>query len=375
MKNKLIIVGPVPPPVHGVTIFMETLLKSGLKKKFNIIHLDTSDHRDISNIGAIDCINLWLALKSYLKLLFYCFKYKPEIVYVPISQSWLGYARDAFYIVAPKLVCKSKIIIHLHGGYFGIFYNRSNMLVKAFIDFTMRFADRAIVLGECLKSIFGKWFRPEMIDVVPNGTNIKINDVEEKFQRRNPRYLTVTFMSSLLRSKGIIDFILAAKLVIKQYPNTDFVIAGEWWNQEPELEDEVMSLIAKDDADSMIKFLGLVVGDKKKTLLKKTDIFVLPTYYPFEGQPIAIIEAMVAGCAVISTNLATIPEIVLHGETGLIVPPKNPQKLAEAIGYLIKNRDILRSMCKNSYERYKKFYTAERNAELLTKSLMKALAN
>lgn len=374
MKKRLILVGPTPPPVHGVTISTQRLLNSDLKTKFNLIHLDTSDHREVHNINTIDFMNFWLAFKSYFRLIFYSFRYKPDIVYIPISQSWIGYARDAFYIVMPKLICQSRIVIHLRGSYFGVFYNNANKIVKALIDYTMPFVDRALVLGECLKPIFTRWVTPERIDVVPNGTDIQIDGVEAKLQRDDIADMTVTFMSSLMRSKGIVDFVLAAKQVLQQYPQTSFLIAGEWWNQEPELKDEVESLIGKDSATDQIRFLGLVTGDEKRRLLQKTDIFVLPTYYPFEGHPNVIVEAMAAGCPVISTNHAAIPETVIDGETGLIIPAKNPEKLAEAIMYLIENKDIFKFMARKSYERYKAFYTVEKNTELLINSFLKALS-
>jgi glycosyltransferase involved in cell wall biosynthesis len=293
-------------------------------------------------------------------------------VYIPISQSLLGYARDAFYIIIPKFLSKSKIVIHLRGGYFGTFYDDSNILFKAFINNTMRFVDRAIVLGKCFKPIFYRWFKEERIDVVPNGTDMNI-DVSQKFQNKKERHLTVTFMSSLIRSKGVMDFVLAALKVAKQYPKTEFIVAGEWWNQEAGLKSEVENILAREENNGNIRFLGLVTGDAKGSLLKETDIFVLPTYYPFEGQPNSIIEAMAAGCPVISTNHATIPETVINGETGYIVPKQNPQKLAEAITYLIENRDVFKSMASKSFERYQNCYTAERSNQLLINSLQRVL--
>jgi glycosyltransferase involved in cell wall biosynthesis len=116
-----------------------------------------------------------------------------------------------------------------------------------------------------------------------------------------------------------------------------------------------------------------VTGQAKWGLLEKTDIFVLPTYYPFEGQPNSIIESMAAGCAVISTNHAAIPETVINGENGVIVPKHDPQKLAGSITYLIENRDVLKSMASKSFERYQNFYTTEKSNQLLINSLQRAL--
>jgi glycosyltransferase involved in cell wall biosynthesis len=276
--------------------------------------------------------------------------------------------------MAPRILCRSKIIIHLRGGYFGTFYDNSGLITKKIIDIVMKRVRRVVVLGNNFKLIFIKWFPPESIDVVPNGTSIKINGVKNKFSKEN-ELLTITFMSSLMRSKGIVDFLLSAEKITAVYKKVKFLVAGEWWRQEPELETEVKQLIMEKGLENYVTFLGLTTGEKKEKLLLDTDIFVLPSYYPFEGHPNVIIEAMAAGCAVISTDHAAIPETVIHNKTGLIIPIQSPDKLAEAIIYLVDNKEVLKSMAKESYKRYLQFYTPEKSTEKLIKSFMKALEN
>jgi len=121
--KKVILIGPVPPPMHGVTLAIKSILNSNVNKHFNLIHLDTSDHRDATNIGKIDFINLGLAFKNLLTLISYCLKYRPDLIYVHISQTWIGYARDGLFILIGKWLSSSKVLIHLDGGYFGQFYS------------------------------------------------------------------------------------------------------------------------------------------------------------------------------------------------------------------------------------------------------------
>ncbi len=369
--SKVLIVGPTPPPYHGVTESTKRLLNSPLQKHFKLIHLDTSDHRDITNIGTIDFINLWLAFKNLLTLIFYCVRYQPDLVYIPISQTWVGYARDGLFVLIVKWFGGSRVLIHLRGGYFGQFYSNANPLVKWFVNFTMRRIDRVIVLGECFRSIFSHWFSPEAIDVVPNGTDFSLPDVNKKFQRSPSKNVTITFISGLMRTKGILDFIKAAKSALKEEPKTQFMVGGEWW--ESNTKDEAMRLINENRLQDHVNFLGLVTGSEKMHIMEKTDIFVLPTYYPFEGHPNVVVEAMAAGCPVISTPHAAIPETVIDGETGLLIPPKSPEKLAEAMIRLIHDSDLRLRMARNSYKRYKEYYTLERNIELLTESFRRSL--
>ncbi|MDY7001702.1 MAG: glycosyltransferase family 4 protein, partial [Thermodesulfobacteriota bacterium] len=359
-KPKVVVVGPLPPPVHGVTVYIQRILNSGLKDNFEVRHLDTSDHRTVGNIGALDIGNFTLAFKSYAQLVKMCLKSRPDLVYVPISQTFLGFFRDAFYIVVPRLFFRSKIVIHLPGGYFGSFYDQSGLPTRKGIDFVMRFVDRVVVLGEVMRPIFRKWFDDSQIDVAPNGTDLVVKGVDKKLQGTGSARV-FTFMSSLMRTKGIVEFIKAALLALDKHPQSVFNVAGEWWPQEPDLRPEVESMLAASPHGDKIVFHGLVTGEEKEKLLFETDVFVLPTYYPFEGHPTVIIEAMAAGCPVISTEHAAIPETVIHGETGIIVDKGDAGSLATAMFELIENDMRFKSMARGSYARYKENYTVEKS--------------
>lgn len=245
------------------------------------------------------------------------------------------------------------------------------MGTKKYVDYTMSMVDRAIVLGEIFTSIFNKWLLPANIDIVPNGTDLIIPQIAKKLERTDIDPFTVTFLSSLMRSKGILEFVQAALLCLEKMPNMRFCIAGEWWNEDDTIRKETFACIPNEKIEK-IRFLGLVTGEDKIRLYSETDIFVLPTYYPFEGQPTVIIEAMAAGCPVISTPHAAIPETVIDGVTGILVPPKSPRGLADAILHLVNKPDVYRSMAVAGYQRYLEFYTTEKSNELLLTSLRTA---
>ncbi|MGO9020343.1 MAG: glycosyltransferase family 4 protein [Syntrophobacteraceae bacterium] len=369
--RKVIIIGPIPPPVHGVTVAIKRVLGSQIGNRCRLIHLDTSDHRDVSTIGAADLLNYWHALRSYLLLIAYCLWYRPDVVYVPISQSLIGYLRDSVYLFITRLFSRATIVIHLHGGHFGRFYESSNALTKNYVDFSMGLVGRAIVLGEVFKPIFARWLSAERIDVVPNGTDNFVAGIENKLGLQSRTAHNVTFLSGLMRTKGIVEFVRAALRCLDEEPGLNFRVGGEWWNEDETIKDTTLAAIEERYADR-IQFLGLVTGKQKEELFLGTDIFVLPTYYPFEGQPTVIIEAMAAGCPVISTNHAAIPETVIDGETGILIPPRDSGALAEAILTLVHDRATFRQMSKAAYRRYREHYTSEKSNDLLFKSFQSA---
>lgn len=370
MKPKILIIGPTPPPYMGPSMATKMIIESELNDRFQIIHLDTSDKRDLKNLGRFDFRNVYLAVFHIFRLLWLLVRYSPQIVYIPISQSTLGFLRDAFFIFISKSG-GSKVIVHLRGGYFREFYKETNMLTKFLIRFALKCVSRAIVLGESLRYIFKGFIPDKNILVVPNGlpTDYFSNSINKANQINSSREmrsifhwdsmnLRVLFLSNLIESKGFIDVIKAIPKIIKNFQNVEFIFAGEWWISQS-VKEEIYQFINKNNLTQIVKFPGVVIGEQKRNFLLSSNLFVLPTYYPYEGQPWVIVEAMAAGLPIITTDTDTIKEMVIDGENGFIVEKKNPEQIAEKIILLLENEKMRKRMGKKSHERFLKYYTRE----------------
>lgn len=368
-KYDLTFIGALPPPYHGVTVFNERLLNSRIADICELYHLDISDKRNLDNLGKVDLQNTYLALKNLWDLIKLCFSKKPDLVYLPIAQN-IAYLRDGMFIVVARFLGKGKIIIHLHGSYFREYYNNTNWFMKQFIDFTMKKVDTAIVLGSCLRYIFDDWVKD--IQVVPNGTPFNRN-LDDRF-KRNRNTVTISYFSNLTESKGVFDTIKAARIVTNKYAKARFKFAGPWRRQQLETKKSVFRFIRKNNLENRIEFMGRILGDKKEKFLIDTDIFVFPTWYKYEAHPIVIIEAMAAGCPVISTqNVGAISETVIDGKTGILVEKRNPKAIAEAIIRLIESPELRVRMGMAGRKRYEQYYTQEKNIENMIRVFKKAL--
>ena len=124
-----------------------------------------------------------------------------------------------------------------------------------------------------------------------------------------------------------------------------------------ELKKNFLTKIASLKDPSAVKFVGQVYGKKKYELLKKSDIFVLPTYYLNEGQPISIIEAMAFKNTIITTKFRSIPDLIKEKEECFFVKTKDPSSIAKILSYLNSNRDILKKTQEKCYEKYKNNFT------------------
>ena len=106
-----------------------------------------------------------------------------------------------------------------------------------------------------------------------------------------------------------------------------------------------------------MRFLGY--RSDIEPILKSADIFILPSL--IEGTSIAILEAMAAGVPVIATDVGGNPEIIQNARTGLLVPPEDPEAIAEAVMRLLRNTDLAASIRKEARKRVEAEYSTEKN--------------
>jgi len=369
-KINIILLGSYPPPYHGSSIYLrgltDLLLKDG---DFKVYIVDSSDKKnDISNMGKIDFSNVYFSLKALFSLTFILILKKIDILYVPISQNKLAYLRDGIAVILGK-VFRTKVIIHLHGSYFLEFYEKSSSFYKKFIDFTMKSSAGTIVLGNNLRYIFENWFSDNQIFVLPNFVEDHIKSMNSQNNiYHNGKLLKLTYLGNIVESKGILQVINAVEELLENGNDILLQIIGKFGKdpftgmQEDKIKNIIIDIVNK--YPERIKYLGQITDIKTKfyVLKNETDIFIFPSWYPVEGQPLVIIEAMQCGLPIISTkNCGAIEETVIEGYNGILVEKRNVKQLVNAIEVLIKNEQLRKRMGENSRKLYEENFTPEKH--------------
>jgi glycosyltransferase involved in cell wall biosynthesis len=344
-KRRLIVIGPVPPPIHGVAVSTLLALENPvLRGWFRVEHVDTSDHRSSGNIGKWDVVNVLLALR-HAWALFRRTRSERGVVYLPLSQNTAAFLRDSLFIHVATL-SRWRVAAHLRGGEFRDFYTSRPWPLRIWIRFSLRRLESIAVMGASLRSLFEGVVPGERIAVVPNGTP-DVGLVEDA-----PRDETVLFLSNLRRRKGVVEALEAALLVVREHPTARFVFVGEW--EDVELERTLRARAR--EANGRIHFLRPVAGDAKRELLLSSSIFLFPPVQP-EGHPRVVLEAMAAGLPVVTTDRGAIAETVTDGETGFVLGEPAPDRLADCVLSLLRDGALRKSMADASRRRYLSCFT------------------
>jgi len=199
-----------------------------------------------------------------------------------------------------------------------------------------------------------------------DSANYKANDdIREELRIAKDTVLIGT-VARLVKQKGHIYLFEAMARIIEKRNDLKLLIAGDG-HLRSDLEKQVERL----GISNYVIFTGY--RRDVFSIMKSIDIFVLPSLW--EGFGLVLLEAMAACKPIVATEVSAIPEIVIHGDTGLLVSPRNSTDLANAITKLIENRELGRVLGLAGRERLTRFFTVEKmvkETEKLYESLFRS---
>jgi glycosyltransferase involved in cell wall biosynthesis len=246
------------------------------------------------------------------------------------------------------------IISHIHA--YRAFSQRPTVrTVQRLLDnATARLTAAIIAVSEALRtSLIEQGYPASRIWVIHNGVQVECLPTQEQCLeiRRElgfqPTDRLVAVIGRVSPAKGIRELVLAAPQVLECVPSAHFLVIGEDVESEGQfrrnLERQVMEL----GINRHFHFLGHHPNAAR--LMHALDLFVLPSW--IEGLPITILEAMAAAKPVIATPVGGVPELVVDGETGILIPPQDVRALADAIIQLLENPELRTEMGQRVYER------------------------
>ncbi|HJT19248.1 MAG TPA: GT4 family glycosyltransferase PelF, partial [Nitrospira sp.] len=206
-----------------------------------------------------------------------------------------------------------------------------------------RWADRVVVNAEAIKKgLIAEGYDPRRIVVIHNGIQCPATMSRPNAARLReqlgfpPGSRLVGVVARIAPQKGLEYFLHAARDVAGRIPDVRFVVVGGNWVDQVYREG-VEQLANRLGLEQVVRFLGFRLDVQE--LLSCLTLSVLPSISG-EGLSNSLLESMAAGLPVVATTVGGNPEVVVNGETGLLVPPKDPTALAAAICRLLEDRAL-----------------------------------
>jgi glycosyltransferase involved in cell wall biosynthesis len=346
--RKILLIGPFPEPISGVSLsnkVVQQILENDIENKVSIINTSYPFFKD--SIGSFSLKKAFFFLKVNCK----AFKiFQNDIIYTTPGQTFFGILKYAPFILISSFLNK-ELIIHVHGNYLGTQYKELKGFKKKIEHFLISKYTKGIVLSPSLKSNLIPFLEESKIVVLYNFAE---KYLYEHSINKNFNKLKIIYLSNLMEEKGILYLLEALKDLENQNIDYEAKIAG---NIDDMLKDKIFEVI---NSLKNTSYEGVLQGIEKKQLLDWSTIFVLPTFYKMEGQPISILEALASQNLIIATNHAGIPDIIQPKINGFFVEERSSKSILDCLIYLNNNKDELKNIAINNKSYFMKNFTFER---------------
>jgi glycosyltransferase involved in cell wall biosynthesis len=333
-KNKVLFVGSFVEKakdgsVGGQMYACRSLIASDLNKNVEWILLDTTGD---SVPPPPLSVRISKALKRVLNFIYLIITRRPSYALIFSANGTSVFEKGLMIIIANFFNVK------------GVFAPRGGAIVNEishqpflrwFLGLTLNKSKYVICQGIYFKNIFWNLTRSNNIEkfhVIPNWIDFSIYNISS-IKKKETNSIDILFMGWIQEDKGIFDLFEAIK-ILETTKKVQFIFLGDGPSRNHFIE-EVQNGVYNIEC----VFPGWVHGNEKINYLANADIFILPSH--IEGMPNSLMEAMICGVASIATNVGAVSDLIIDGETGILIEKGNVSQIAKAISQLVDD-DFLR---------------------------------
>ncbi|MBC05886.1 glycosyltransferase family 4 protein [Thalassospira sp.] len=351
---KIIAMVQLPPLMHGAAKMNQFAIEA-LAKDFDLHVIEMCFARTLSDLNRFSLRKVGLALWLLMRLIWAL----PRVnaLYISFAPTGFAYYRDCLYVLVARMF-RVPAALHLHGR--GLPSMRRSKWAELFQQLV--FKDQTVILlGESLRS--------EIAGLNCKSTIIRNCLSDEAFHTPPTKPWTpyapvrLLWLSNLFHAKGIETLLTACAILRARDIGFTLTIAGA----AGDISDADLDvMLGRYQLKTATTCLGSVSESQKRSAFENSDLFIFPSHYANEAQPLVVLETMAANVPVITSNIATLPEFVRDGETGQLCSPKDPEGLANAIIEAINSPAETTKMCDAAYRMCQEDFSNARFANRLT---------
>lgn len=350
MKQHVLFILHLPPPVHGAAIVGKYIHDSRLvNETFDCHYVNLSMAASISDVGHFRVGKLkgfWHLLR---RIRGEVRQVKPSLVYItPNARGGAFYKEFVIVMMLKSMGCR--VVAHYHNK--GVRSAQGSWLYNWL--YTRFFSNLSVMLlADGLYDDVSRYVSRSCVYVCPNG--IADNGVMKHETVKKP-VPTLMFLSNLLKAKGVFDMLDACLLLKQRGLGFRSVFVGA---ESDEISRETFTReVRRRGLQGTVSYVGSKYGKEKDAYWADAEVFVLPSHN--ECFPLVLLEAMSHGVPCVSTTEGAIPEIIDDGVTGYVVHTHAPEELAGKIATLIEDDGLRRKMGQKGREKYERNYTLKR---------------
>jgi len=333
-------VGPVPPPYGGIASVLDDIIHSDLSTEYRF---DLFERGAVFPAGAVGPVGRTVFRVTRFAR-FFRTVLGGDYSFVHFHSADSAFIGTAVFVLLTRCA-GGKILLHMHGTDWDIFYQKQPWLRKFVTRTGLRLANRMVVLYRLWQENIGRLLPHADVHVLRNriheiGTpnEIDVQQLRGSLGLSDPNFV-VLMVGSVGSRKGCFEILKAVSEIVREDDSIRFLLVGG--EEYPGEMGQLLDIIQAQGLGQWVRLTGEVEREQIPLFFALADVFLLPSF--IEGMPISILEAMRSSLPVIATPVAGIPEVVEDGVTGLLVNPGSPPEIAEAVLRLRRDEPFRRS--------------------------------
>ena len=331
-----------PPPVGGIASLVETL------------HQAFADRNDIAFVAPIArnpefAAVLVRPLRNLIRLTQAVSRVKKGGRVLLFSSAGRSFYEKLIWSLLIVSRARRSVIVMVDGGFPHFWAQSSSLFHRIASRIVCRPLSELAAQSENWRNYYRSILPSASIKVV--GPPIAVEFFEHP---RNPppsQSTDLLYVGWIIPEKGILDLLDALLILSKTHPTVSLRLIGPMFGKESYWN----KVAAERGLATRVTFVGPLLDRNRLVLeLDNASVFVFPSH--FEGLPVALLEAMTRGLACIGTTVGAIPDMLDHGQAGILVAPQTPTELAEALKSMLNDPALREMFSKRARDRARKIY-------------------
>jgi glycosyltransferase involved in cell wall biosynthesis len=345
VKRPVLVISQVPPPHHGSTVMTQVFLETLSDLRLDGILVDRRFSTSVASVGRFSFRKVGAGFDLFRRVVRAARTERPSRAVLFMTNRPASFLVDV--VIAELLrVFRVPVVGYIHTQGFEALAARGRIW-QALVARLLGGAQTLVCLSPILEQ--------DVRRLAPGTALVSIGNTPLDTPRDNSRELNaelrVVFLSNLIPEKGVDEFLDLARSFNRMGPDAEFIAAGA-----PAHACQLDEL--RQSAPENARIMGPADTEQKWDLLSNSDLIVFPSRYPFEAQPLVLVEAMAMGLPCVAYGIGGIPDLIT-AESGIVVKPGDRPALRNAVNLLLSDDTLRRKMGESARARYESHFSRD----------------